>query len=113
MNVFRARLEARNPERDCQRWYRVEIGTDLFGVWVVEIGYGRIGTAGHRVRYFSHDEETAKRLVRRILQRRATARKRIGVDYLTCEWDDPDRWVWPIHINGFPVNVDGVVSAGK
>ena len=49
----------------------MEAGTDLFGVWVVEIGYGRIGTAGHQARYPPHNEETAKRLVRRILQRRA------------------------------------------
>ena len=42
---FRITLEARNPARRCFRRYRVEAGTDLFGVWVVEISYGRIGTA--------------------------------------------------------------------
>jgi len=43
---FRITLEARNPARRCLRQYRVEAGTDLFGSWVVEISYGRIGTAG-------------------------------------------------------------------
>ena len=46
---FRISLEARNPARRCWRQYRVEAGTDLFGVWVVEISYGRIGTAGRRI----------------------------------------------------------------
>ena len=45
---FRITLDARNPAVHCFRQYRVEAGTDLFGIWVVEITYGRIGTAGHR-----------------------------------------------------------------
>ena len=48
---FRITLEARNPARRCLRHYRVEAGTDLFGVWVVEISYCRIGTAGRSRRY--------------------------------------------------------------
>ena len=43
---FRITLEARNPARRCWRQYRVEAGTDLFGVWVVVISYGRTGTTG-------------------------------------------------------------------
>lgn len=31
---FRITLEARNPARRCFRQYRVEAGTDLFGVWL-------------------------------------------------------------------------------
>ena len=34
---LRITLEACNPARRCSRQYRVEAGTDLFGVWVVEI----------------------------------------------------------------------------
>jgi len=34
---FRIILGARNPARHWFRQYRVEAGTDLFGVWVVEI----------------------------------------------------------------------------
>ena len=89
---FRVTLEARNPERHCLRRYRIEAGTDLFGVWVVEIGYGRIGTAGRSRRYLVRDEEEARRLVRSILERRATAPRRIGVAYRIREILDPEEW---------------------
>ena len=78
---FRITLEARNPARHCSRHYRVEAGTDLFGVWVVEITYGRIGTAGRSRSYVLRDEEEARHLAQSILKRRATAPRRIGVAY--------------------------------
>jgi len=52
-------LEARNPARHCLRQYRVEAGTYLFGVWVVEISYGRIDTAGRCRSYIVRDEKEA------------------------------------------------------
>jgi hypothetical protein len=58
---FRITLEARNPARRCSRQYRVEAGTDLFGVWVVEINYGRIGTAGRCRSYVLRDEAQYQR----------------------------------------------------
>ena len=70
---FRITLEARNPARRCLRQYRVEAGTDLFGVWVVEITYGRIGTAGRSRSYVVRDEGEARHLARSILKRRASA----------------------------------------
>jgi len=75
---FRITLEARNPARRCSRHYRVEAGTDLFGVWVVEISYGRIGTAGRSRSYVLRDEEEARHLAQSILKRRASAPRRIG-----------------------------------
>ncbi len=54
---FRITLEARNPARRCLRQDRVEAGTDLFGLWVVEISSGRIGTAGRSRCYVLRDEE--------------------------------------------------------
>jgi hypothetical protein len=51
MNVFSALLEARDPALGRFRSYRLEAGTDLFGTWLVEVEYGKIGAAGHRVRY--------------------------------------------------------------
>jgi hypothetical protein len=59
---FRITLEARNPARRCCRHYRVEAGTDLFGVWVVETSYGRIGTAGRSRSYVLRDEGEARHL---------------------------------------------------
>ena len=70
---FRIILEARNPARRCWRQYRVEAGTDLFGVWVVEISYGRIGTTGRSRCFVVRDEGEARHLARSILKRRASA----------------------------------------
>jgi len=89
---FRITLEARNPARGCLRHYRVEAGTDLFGVWVVEISYGRIGTVGRSRSFVVRDEAQARRLAQSILKRRATAPRRIGVAYRILELIDPGGW---------------------
>lgn len=93
MNVFSALLEARDPALGRFRSYRLEAGTDLFGAWLVEITYGRIGTSGRRLRYVVGSEEEARQLVNRTLRRRATARKRIGISYRFRELADPWEWV--------------------
>jgi len=90
---FRITLEARNPVRRCLRQYHVEAGTDLFGVWVVEISYGRIGTAGRSPSYVLRDEEEAWHLAQSILKRRVSAPRRIGVAYRIRELIDPKGWV--------------------
>jgi hypothetical protein len=89
---FRITLEARNPARRCSQHYRVEAGTDLFGSWVVEISYGRIGTAGWSRSYVVRDEGEARHLAQSILKRRATAPRRIGVAYRVRELIDPQGW---------------------
>lgn len=93
MNAFSALLEARDPALGRLRSYRLEAGTDLFGAWLVEITFGRIGTSGRRLRYVARDEAEARKLVHKILRRRATARKRIGVPYLFRELIDPWQWL--------------------
>jgi hypothetical protein len=95
LNVFAATLEARNPARDCFRSYRLEAGTDLFGAWLVDATYGRIGTPGRTVRHIAQDEAQARRIVRQCLQRRATALKRIGTAHQLREQADPDHWITP------------------
>jgi WGR domain-containing protein len=89
---FRIALEARNPARGCLRHYRVEAGTDLFGTWVVQIGYGRIGTVGRSRSFVVRDEAQARRLTQSLLKRRATAPRRIGVAYRIIEFIDPAGW---------------------
>src|SRR5271166_270735 len=89
---FRIVLEARNPGRRCLRQYRVEAGTDLFGVWVVEINYGRIGTAGRSRCFVVRDEGEARHLAQSILKRRASAPRRIGVADRIRELIDPAGW---------------------
>jgi len=81
MNALSILLEARVPQRGCHRAYGIEVGQDLFGVWVVEMTYGRIGTAGHtKVRSFPALAD-ARRQVEACLRKRATAPRRIGVAY--------------------------------
>ena len=63
----------------------IEAGTDLFGDWLVEVTYGRIGTRGRCRRYTVQDEAATRKQVRKVLQRRATAKRRTGVSYRGCE----------------------------
>lgn len=94
MQVFRATLEARDPSKGCYRSYQIDAGRDLFGVWVVDIVYGRIGARGTHIRYSAPDEASAQRIVQSKLNRRASAKKRIGVPYRVRELIDPGAWVF-------------------
>src|SRR4051812_36276148 len=93
LDAFTARLEACDPAKCHFRAYRIEAGTDLFGDWLVDVTYGRIGSRGRTIRYVATDEAEAKKIVSQCLQRRATARKRIGVGYQLHELIDPGHWV--------------------
>ena len=99
LDAFATTLEAKNPATDCFRSYRVEAGTDLFGTWMVEVTFGRIGSRGRTLQYTTTEEDAAKNLVRTILMQRASARRRIGVAYQCLEWNDPAKW---IATPGFP-----------
>lgn len=81
MMEFSIRLEARDPERNIWRSYRIAAGQDLFGDWIVQLTYGRIGARGHTKTVAVPDETAARRYVRRCLRKRETAPKRIGVAY--------------------------------
>ncbi len=93
MESFRIRLEACDPARGHFRAYRIDAGTDLFGDWLVDVTYGRIGSHGRLVRHVAADEDAARKIVRHCLQRRATAPRRIGVPYRLCELADPAGWM--------------------
>lgn len=93
MHAFSALLEARDPALGRFRSYRLSAGTDLFGVWQVEVTYGRIGASGRCLRYAAGDEAEARTLVQRSLRRRSTAPRRIGVPYRFRELIDPWQWV--------------------
>lgn len=93
INTFSALLEARDPALGRFRSYRLDVGCDLFGTWLVEVTYGRIGTPGRRLRFVADDEDEARKLVHKTLRRRATARKRIGVPYRFRELIDPSQWL--------------------
>jgi hypothetical protein len=90
MTGFSITLEARNPERGHYRAYRLEAAPDLFGVWLVEATFGRIGCTGRTLAYAASDEAEARRIVRAHLNRRTTAPKRIGTTYeVTAVLDAP------------------------
>lgn len=93
MSVFSIHLEACDPARNRFRAYRLDVARDLFGAWLVEVKFGRIGAKGRRLVSALDDEHAARRMVRKRLQRRDRAPKRIGVAYRTLELWDPHAWM--------------------
>lgn len=93
LNAFSVSLEACDPALGRFRAYRLDASRDLFGAWLVDITYGRIGTRGVSRRYVADDETGARKIIRLYLRRRTTARRRIGVSYRVCEVIDPKHWV--------------------
>lgn len=96
MTLLRIRLEARSSARRCHRAYEVAVSTDLFGAWLVEMSYGRIGALGRtKARSFSSADDAAAQ-VKTCLQKRAGAPRRIGVAYRvrsavqSGDWRIPD-----------------------
>ncbi|WP_374091018.1 WGR domain-containing protein [Methylomicrobium lacus] len=76
-----AYLEARDPARNIHRAYSLAYGQDLFGNWIVEITYGRIGGKGRTLVTIVDNEDEALKYVQKSLKRRQSAPKRIGVGY--------------------------------
>ena len=74
-------LHANDPAQNRRRAWRVVAGADLFGVWIAQVSFGRIGTTGRTMRHEFTSEAAAIRFVRRGLHRRATAVRRLGVPY--------------------------------
>jgi predicted DNA-binding WGR domain protein len=90
--LFHIELQARDPERNRWRFYRIEAGRDLFGDWVVRLTYGRIGARGQTKTQVAPDAAAAAKLVRACLRRRQSAPRRIGVAYEVRAKFDPHRW---------------------
>ena len=81
MTSLSIKLEARSAVHRCFRVYQIDVDTDLFGVWLVEMSYGRIGGLGRsKIRSFT-TIEGAQAQVYVCLRKRATAPRRIGVAY--------------------------------
>jgi predicted DNA-binding WGR domain protein len=89
------RLEARSAAHRCYRAYAIDVATDLFGAWLVDMSYGRIGTIGrNKIRSFA-TIEGAQDQVRACLRKRATAPRRIGVAYHVRRIDRNESWTEP------------------
>lgn len=74
-------LRATDAARNIHRAYAVELLPDLFGNFIVETRWGRIGARGQQHRVIFDTLDAAERHVRAALKRRDTAEGRIGVPY--------------------------------
>jgi len=78
-------MQAIDRSRNVFRSWRCEVGTDLFGTVVLGVRFGRTGRDGRALGYALPDLLAAERLLRRLLARRASAERRIGVAYWVTE----------------------------
>jgi predicted DNA-binding WGR domain protein len=76
-----AYLEAKDASRNLHRAYSIAYGQDLFGNWIVETTYGRIGRKGRTIVTVVANEDEALKHVRKCLKRRESAPTRIGIAY--------------------------------
>jgi predicted DNA-binding WGR domain protein len=74
-------LQAHDPEQNLHRFYRIEYGQDLFGQWIVEINYGRVGCKGRSFVTLFGSRQEALSYVTQVLKRRQSSPRRIGVHY--------------------------------
>jgi predicted DNA-binding WGR domain protein len=81
LNEISVELEARDASINCQRSWRVDARSDLFGLWAAEVRFGRIGTSGRVMRHHFDSEHEARSFVRARLRRRQSLVRRVGVRY--------------------------------
>jgi predicted DNA-binding WGR domain protein len=74
-------LEASEARLNCHRFWRADIGRDLFGDWRADIAFGRIGGSGRTFSYGFGTRQEAKAFVETALKRRRGALRRCGVAY--------------------------------
>jgi predicted DNA-binding WGR domain protein len=89
--VISLELEARDQAANRLRRWQVDISHDLFGAWVADVQYGRIGSRGRQVGLVFESQPEAHTFLRQRLHRRATAKRRIGVDYRYVHASDEAR----------------------
>lgn len=75
------RLEAVDTKRNMARAYEIHAAPDLFGATIVELAWGRIGTRGQSLTRSFSNVADATRYLRKIIARRMSAPKRLGVPY--------------------------------
>jgi predicted DNA-binding WGR domain protein len=80
-------LQACDPAANRHRAWRLQAGRDLFGAWITEVQFGRIGSPGRTLRRAFATEAERDAFLRARLRRRATAPARIGVAYRSLNVD--------------------------
>ena len=83
--MLTVRLEACSADQRHFRAYELTVCPDLFGCWIVERTYGRIGRSGRTLTKSFSTREEARGEVKACLDRRASAPRRIGVAYELLE----------------------------
>lgn len=74
--------EARDPARNIARAYGLHVERDLFGWFVVEQTWGRIGARGRSIVTAHPTADLADMAIRRVIARRMTAPRRLGTGYV-------------------------------
>ena len=75
------KLKAIDHEHNIHRDYEIVITQSLFGLWGVITAYGRCAQKGKQNLYHFETEAETKIFIHKTLQKRLTARKRIGCPY--------------------------------
>lgn len=74
-------LTAKNPNKNIYRFYSIFMDKDIFGFTCIHTCYGRTGTKGRLKSYSFGDKYTGEIFLNKILNKRLSASKRIGVNY--------------------------------
>ena len=84
-------LEHHQADRNCFRFYRLEVEPDLFGDWSLRCSWGRIGTYGRdRLIRFETKELAEAERSRMIRQKQRKGYVLLPVQLcLAFEWPDP------------------------
>ena len=93
MTLFACSLEARLPAINLARAYHITVSQDLFGVYVIEITFGRIGAPGRSLRLSTDGIASARAMLRQVLKRRMSAPRRLGAAYRCRSLYDPEGWL--------------------
>ncbi len=91
--LFACRLEARLPEANLARAYQIVVSQDLFGLYTVDVAFGRIGRPGSTRRYAASDMSGVRSKLKEVLKRRLTAPRRLGAAYVCRSVFDPGDWL--------------------
>lgn len=75
------RLEAHDAAQNIHRGYEIVRSRDLFGWTIVELRWGRVGGEMRSKVLSAEAPGAADRIVRAALRKRASAKKRLGVEY--------------------------------
>ncbi len=89
-------LRARLAEKNLDRNYTISIQKGLFKLWVVNIFYGKWGTAGHKLRYGFETPQQGQKFIKKTLRKRLNSYSRIGCNYqlVSRSGDNQDLEFW-------------------